>query len=71
MHALTGRLGRTPLENEVAAEMHMSLDEYQHLLTDLQGLEIGSLDVAHWKILLRTSWPMCPTLPKKGRCSSV
>lgn len=47
MHALTGRLGRTPTENEVAAEMGMSLDQYQHLLTDLRGLEIGSLDVAH------------------------
>ena len=38
MHTLTGRLGRTPMENEVAAEMDMSLDEYQHLLTDLRGL---------------------------------
>jgi RNA polymerase sigma factor for flagellar operon FliA len=47
MHKLSGRLGRTPTENEVAAEMEMSLDEYQHLLTDLRGLEIGSLDVAY------------------------
>ncbi|MES2220982.1 MAG: FliA/WhiG family RNA polymerase sigma factor [Acidobacteriota bacterium] len=47
MHTLTGRLGRTPMENEIAAEMDMSLDEYQHLLTDLRGLEIGSLDVGH------------------------
>ncbi len=47
MHTLTGRLGRTPMENEVAAQMDVSLDEYQNLLTDLRGLEVGSLDVAH------------------------
>ncbi len=45
MHALSSRLGRAPLENEVAGEMGMPLDEYQQLLTDLKGLEIGSLHV--------------------------
>ena len=47
MHALTARLGRTPLENEIAVEMGMSLIEYQQLLGDLKGLEIGSLNVEH------------------------
>ncbi|MGC1781833.1 MAG: FliA/WhiG family RNA polymerase sigma factor [Acidobacteriaceae bacterium] len=47
MHALSSRLGRAPLENEVADEMGMPLNEYQQLLTDLKGLEIGSLHVEH------------------------
>ncbi|HWF66058.1 MAG TPA: FliA/WhiG family RNA polymerase sigma factor [Acidobacteriaceae bacterium] len=45
MHVLTSRLGRAPQENEVAAELGMQLQEYQHVLTDLKGLEIGSLHV--------------------------
>ena len=40
---LTGRLGRAPGENEVAAEMGVGLDEYQELLGELKGLEIGTL----------------------------
>jgi RNA polymerase sigma factor FliA len=43
MRAATARLGRAPLESEVAAEMRLSLGEYQHLLGDLKGLEIGTL----------------------------
>src|ERR1035438_5895296 len=34
IRALTARLGRAPGENEIAAEMQMSLDEYQQLLGD-------------------------------------
>jgi RNA polymerase sigma factor for flagellar operon FliA len=45
IRALTARLGRAPGENEIAAEMEMSLDEYQQLLGDLKGLEIGTLHV--------------------------
>lgn len=45
IHALTTRLGRAPLENEVAEQMRLSLSEYQQLLGDLKGLEIGSLHV--------------------------
>jgi RNA polymerase sigma factor for flagellar operon FliA len=40
---LTARLGRAPGEAEVAAEMGLSLEEYQQLLGDLKGLEIGTL----------------------------
>jgi len=44
---LTSRLGRTPGEPEVAAEMGLGLEEYQALLGDLKGLEIGTLHVEH------------------------
>jgi RNA polymerase sigma factor for flagellar operon FliA len=40
---LTHRSGRAPGEAEVAAEMTLSLVEYQQLLGDLKGLEIGTL----------------------------
>ena len=43
IRALTARMGRAPAEAEVAAEMALSLDEYQQLLGDLKGLEIGTL----------------------------
>jgi RNA polymerase sigma factor FliA len=44
---LTARLGRPPGEGEVAAALTMSLEEYQQLLGDLKGLEIGTLHVEH------------------------
>ena len=66
MHSLTGRLGRTPVENEVAAEMDMPLDEYQHLLTDLRGLEIGSLDVAHSEDSSDDEVAYVPSSPEEG-----
>jgi RNA polymerase sigma factor for flagellar operon FliA len=43
IRSVTARLGRAPGENEVAAEMGLGLDAYQQLLTDLKGLEIGTL----------------------------
>ncbi|MFP5235591.1 MAG: FliA/WhiG family RNA polymerase sigma factor [Acidobacteriota bacterium] len=43
IRALTARMGRAPSESEVAAEMAISLDDYQLLLGDLKGLEIGTL----------------------------
>ena len=45
IRVLTSRLGRAPSESEVAQEMTISLDEYQQLLGDLKGLEIGTLHV--------------------------
>ena len=39
----TQRLGRAPSEQEIAGEMQLGLAEYQTLLGDLKGLEIGSL----------------------------
>ncbi len=43
IRGVTQRLGRAPLETEIAGEMKLSLSEYQGLLGDLKGLEIGSL----------------------------
>jgi RNA polymerase sigma factor FliA len=43
IRVLTARMGRPPHEGEVAQEMDLSLDEYQQLLGDLKGLEIGTL----------------------------
>jgi RNA polymerase sigma factor for flagellar operon FliA len=43
IRVLTARIGHAPGEGEVAAEMGVSLDDYQQLLGDLKGLEIGTL----------------------------
>ena len=43
IRAVTQRIGRAPSEQEIAAEMNLSLAAYQQLLGDLKGLEIGSL----------------------------
>jgi RNA polymerase sigma factor FliA len=45
VRTLTARLGRPPGEAEIAAEMGLGLEEYQQLLGDLKGLEIGTLHV--------------------------
>ncbi|MFP5206352.1 MAG: FliA/WhiG family RNA polymerase sigma factor, partial [Acidobacteriota bacterium] len=47
IRVLTARLGRAPGESEVAGEMGLDLDEYQQLLGDLKGLEIGTLHIEH------------------------
>ena len=43
IRATTQRLGRAPTEPEIAQEMELSLANFQTLLGDLKGLEIGSL----------------------------
>jgi RNA polymerase sigma factor FliA len=43
IQVLTARMGHAPGEGEVAAEMTLSLEQYQQLLGDLKGLEIGTL----------------------------
>ena len=43
IRSVTQRVGRAPSEQEIAVEMELSLAEYQQLLGDLKGLEIGSL----------------------------
>lgn len=45
VRVLTARLGHAPGEGEIAAELGVSLEEYQQLLGDLKGLEIGTLHV--------------------------
>jgi len=42
---LSMELSRAPTENEVAAEMGMTLQELQHLLGELDSLEVGSLRI--------------------------
>jgi RNA polymerase sigma factor FliA len=43
IRAVTQRVGRAPSEQEIAKELELPLTEYQLLLGDLKGLEIGSL----------------------------
>jgi RNA polymerase sigma factor for flagellar operon FliA len=43
IRVLMARMGHAPGEAEVAAEMALELEEYQQLLGDLKGLEIGTL----------------------------
>ncbi len=47
IRALTQSLGRAPVETEIAEHLKLPLTEYQQLLGDLKGLEIGSLHVEH------------------------
>jgi RNA polymerase sigma factor for flagellar operon FliA len=43
IRTLTVQLGRAPAEAEIAQELGQSLEEYHRTLSDLNGLEIGSL----------------------------
>jgi RNA polymerase sigma factor for flagellar operon FliA len=43
IRVLTSRMGHAPGEADVAVEMGLGLEEYQQLLGDLKGLEIGTL----------------------------
>jgi RNA polymerase sigma factor FliA len=43
IRAVTQRVGRAPSEQEIAKELELTLTDYQLLLGDLKGLEIGSL----------------------------
>jgi RNA polymerase sigma factor for flagellar operon FliA len=43
IRSVTQRLGRVPSEQEIATEMALGLIDYQQLLGELKGLEIGSL----------------------------
>jgi len=45
IRAVQQRAGRAPTEQEIAAEMKLGLEEYQLLLGELKGLEIGSLNM--------------------------
>src|SRR5439155_19897086 len=46
IRSVTQRVGRAPLEHEIAKEMELTLPEYKLLLGDRQGREIGSLQMA-------------------------
>lgn len=43
IRSVTQKLGRVPTGQEIAHEMELGLPEYQQLLGELKGLEIGSL----------------------------
>jgi RNA polymerase sigma factor for flagellar operon FliA len=43
IRVLTARMGHAPSEPEIAAELGIELGEYQQLLGELKGLEIGTL----------------------------
>lgn len=45
IRTLTAQLGRAPSEQEIAHGMDLSLSDYQQLLGELKGLEIGSLNL--------------------------
>ncbi len=45
IRVLTARQGRPPGEAEIAEELGLGLEEYQQLLGELKGLEIGTLHV--------------------------
>jgi RNA polymerase sigma factor for flagellar operon FliA len=47
IQTMTRNLRRTPTETEIARELHLGIHEYQLLLGQLKGLEIGSLNLEH------------------------
>jgi len=47
LHRLEQRLGRTPLESEIAAELGMSLEDYQALLSKVRGTQLVYLEDFH------------------------
>lgn len=44
LHRVEQRLGRSPLESEIAAELGMSLDDYQALLGKVRGTQLVYLE---------------------------
>ncbi|MES2183573.1 MAG: RNA polymerase sigma factor FliA [Pseudomonadota bacterium] len=44
VHRLEQKLGRSPLESEIAAELDMALDEYQSLLAKVRGTQLVYLE---------------------------
>jgi RNA polymerase sigma factor for flagellar operon FliA len=46
IEALEQRLQRSPAEEEIAAELNVSLEIYREWLLELRGINIGSLDAA-------------------------
>ncbi|MCZ2499280.1 FliA/WhiG family RNA polymerase sigma factor [Xylophilus sp. Kf1] len=48
LHRLEQKLGRTPLESEIAVEMGMALDEYQSMLAKVRGTQLVYIeDMSH------------------------
>jgi FliA/WhiG family RNA polymerase sigma factor len=47
VQTMTSTLRRTPTDVEIARELNLEINEYQLLLGQLKGLEIGSLNLEH------------------------
>jgi RNA polymerase sigma factor FliA len=47
VQTMTRNLRRTPTETEIARELNIGIHDYQLLLGQLKGLEIGSLNLEH------------------------
>ncbi|MEM7277585.1 MAG: RNA polymerase sigma factor FliA [Pseudomonadota bacterium] len=44
IHALEGRLGRSPLEREIAEELEISIDDYHRILADSSSCRLFSIE---------------------------
>ncbi|WP_287965097.1 RNA polymerase sigma factor FliA, partial [Diaphorobacter sp.] len=47
LHRVEQRLGRSPIESEIAAELGMSLEDYQALLSKVRGTQLVYLEDFH------------------------
>ncbi|QMV17351.1 FliA/WhiG family RNA polymerase sigma factor [Granulicella sp. 5B5] len=65
IRALTHRNGRAPQEAEIAREMSLSLHDFQLLLGDLKGLEIGSLHAERSEDSGEEELAFLPTSPEE------
>jgi RNA polymerase sigma factor for flagellar operon FliA len=61
---LTQRFGRAPQEAEIAEAMQLSLGDFQQLLGDLKGLEIGSLHAERSEDSGEEELAFLPTAPE-------
>lgn len=64
IRSLTQRCGRAPQDAEIAREMGLQLTEFQQLLGDLKGLEIGSLHVERSEDSGEEELSFLPTSPE-------
>ena len=71
IRALTARAGHAPGEVEVAEEMGLGLEEYQQLLGDLKGLEIGTLHMERNEDSGEEELAYVPAGPTKTRSSAA
>ena len=69
---LSLELSRAPSETEIAAELGMELKGFQHLLGELDSLEVGSLRVESPGMARnKTCAITCPMLPRILRSSAA
>ena len=61
MQKLQTELGRSASEPELAQAMEMSLEEFQHMLDEIRGLEVGSLQMESLEDGRETD--LCETIP--------